>query len=336
MKENKPKKSSKDFLKFLGFRNRKNFIFFLVFVLISSVFWFLIALSKEYTTVIDYPVKFAYFPKDKILIQKIPDDLQLQITGNGFDLLKYEFSGFIFPYIIDYSKLPDHTSSNHFQIKTATLLNKFRRKFPANVKVQDIFPKTITFAFSSLAEKKIPIEPNIHYHLAKQYVLRDKVIVSPNFVIAKGPKAIIDTMKVAKTTKYNFKILDKPVNKKISLKKIEMVSFSIKEVSLFLNVQQYTEATINIPIVMENIPDSLSVKFMPDKISVKYKSTLNHFNEIFPEQFKVIADYSSISISKNSTIPVYLKQIPKKAFDISFSPKKVSFLLSKKTSEIEN
>ena len=330
MEENKTKRKSKDILKFLGFRTRKNFFIFLVFVLVSSVFWFLIALSKEYTTIIDYPVKFTSLPKDRILVQEVPDNLQLQITGNGFDLLKYEFSGFIFPYIVDYSKISNHNHSNHFQLQTTTLLNQFRRKFPSNVTVQDIFPKTLIFTFSSMVEKKLPVEADILYRLAKQYVVHDKVLISPNFVIAKGPKAIIDTMKVAKTEQYDLKILDKPIKKMLSLENINMVSFSTNKVFLFLNVQQYTESVIDIPIVIENMPDSLSIKFIPDKISVKYKSTLDHFNEILPEQFKAIANFSSIALSKDTKMPVFLEETPKKAFDISFSPKKVSFLLSQK------
>ncbi len=303
---------------------------FLVFVLISSVFWFLIALSKEYITVIDYPVKFISLPKDRVLVQELPKELQLQITGNGFDLLKYEFTGFIFPYIIDYGKVSNHSHSNRFQLHSTNLMNDLRRKFPSNVKVQDIFPKIISFTFSQMVEKKLPVEADIDYRLARQYVIRDRVVISPSFVIAKGPKAIIDTLKTAKTDEYNLKILDKPVKKKMSLKKIKLVSFSSNEVSLILNVQQYTETVINIPIVMENIPDSLSVKFIPEKISVKLKVTLDHFNEILPEQFKAIADFSSITLSKDTKVPVYLKRTPKKAFDISFSPRKVSFLLSQK------
>lgn len=330
MGENITKKKSKDILKFLGFRNRKSFIVFLIFVLIAFVFWFLIALSKEYTTVIDYPVKYISFPKDKILIQELPDDFQLQITGNGFDLLKYEFSGFIFPYIIDYEKISNHSQSNRFSFQTNELINDLRRKFPSNVKLQDIFPKTIIFSFSSMVEKEIPVEADIVYRLARQYIVSDDIVISPDYVIAKGPKAIIDTMTVAKTEKYDLKILDEPVKKKLSLKEVKLVTFSKDKVLLFINVQKFTEATINIPVVMKGLPDTLSVNFVPDKISVKYKVALNHFNEILPEQFKAVANYSSVVNSKDSKIPVYLEHKPKKVFDVSFSPKRISFLFSKK------
>jgi len=330
LEENITKKKSKDILRLLGFRNRKNFIVFLIFVLIAFVFWFLIALSKEYTTVIDYPVKYTSFPKDKILIQELPDNFQLQITSNGFDLLKYEFSGFIFPYIIDYKEISNHSQSNHFSFQTNMLLNDLRRKFPSNVKVQDIFPKTLVFSFSSMVEKKIPVEADIVYRLAKQYVVADRAIISPDYVIAKGPKAIIDTMTVVKTEQYDLKILDEPVKKMLSLKEINLVTFSKDKILLFLNVQQFTEKTINIPVVMKGIPDSLSVNFVPDKISVKYKVALNHFNEILPEQFKAVANYSSVVNAKDSKIPIYLEHRPKKVFDISFSPKRISFLFSEK------
>ncbi len=330
MEENRTKKKSRDILKFLGFRSRKSFFVFLIFVLIAFVFWFLIALSKEYTTVIDYPVKYTSFPKDKILIQELPDDFNLQITGNGFDLLKYEFTGFIFPYIIDYEEISNHSQLNYFSFQTNTLLNDMRRKFPSNIKLQDIFPKTLVFSFSTVVEKKIAVEADIEYRLAKQYVVADSVVISPEYVIAKGPKAIIDTMTVAKTEKYDFKIIDKPIKKMLSLKENKLVTFSKDKILFFLNVQQFTEATINIPIEMKGIPDTLSVNFLPDKIAVKYKVTVNHFNEILPEQFKVIADYIDAFNTNDTKIPIYLEHKPEKVFDVSFSPKSVSFLFSKK------
>ncbi len=333
MTENNTSRKLKNILELLGFRNRKNFIVFLVFVLISSVFWFLIALSKEYSTIIDYPIKFTSLPNDEVLVREPPKEVKLQISGNGFDLLKYEFTGFIFPYIVDYGKISDNCHSGSFQLNTAALLNNLRQKFPSNVKVQDIFPKTIVFTFSEMVKKKLPVEADITYRMAKQYVVRDAIIISPAYVNVKGPKAIIDTLKTAKTKKYDLKILDKPVKKNLSLKEIDMVTYSTNKISLFLNVQQFTETIINIPIVMENIPDSLTVEFIPDNIAVKYKVTLDHFNEILPEQFKAVADFSSIALSKDTKIPVYLNKTPKKVFDISFSPKKVSFLLSRKQTD---
>lgn len=331
MKENTIKKEIRNILKLLGFKNEKSFSFFLIFVVISFIFWFLVELSKEYTSIIDYPIKISSLPDDKILISEVPDNIQLKITGKGFDLLKYELASFIFPYIINYEEITNHNHSDNFQLQTSIIFNDIRNKFPSNIEIKEIFPKKISFVFSSSTEKKVPVKVNISYRLAKQYVIRDKIIILPDSVVVKGVRVVLDTLSAVYSKQYNLKILDKPVKKILTLKKIPFTSFSTKKVTLFINVQQYTEATIRIPIVMKNLPDSLSIKFIPDKVTVKYKSTLDDFNKIHPDQFKATVNYSSIlENNNNSRIPVYFEVTPKKAFDISLLQNKVSFLLTHK------
>ena len=68
-------------------------IFFFLIVL-SSVFWILTVLSKDYTSTITTPVVFYNLPDDKLLIESKEVTLQMQVKAPGFSLLAHQFKFF--------------------------------------------------------------------------------------------------------------------------------------------------------------------------------------------------------------------------------------------------
>ena len=59
----------------------KRFLIFFFFLLLSILFWFLTALNKEYVTSISYPVRYIRFPEDRVLVNDIPDRLDLTVAN---------------------------------------------------------------------------------------------------------------------------------------------------------------------------------------------------------------------------------------------------------------
>jgi hypothetical protein len=65
-------------------------VFFFILVL-SSIFWVLTVLSKNYTTTVHYIGEFVDFPTDKLMIDQKNVDLHLQVIAPGFTLLAHRF-----------------------------------------------------------------------------------------------------------------------------------------------------------------------------------------------------------------------------------------------------
>ena len=60
---------------------RREVAVFSFFLVLSFIFWFLNALSKEMNGRIDYPVRYINFPADRALVNELPDRLNLMISG---------------------------------------------------------------------------------------------------------------------------------------------------------------------------------------------------------------------------------------------------------------
>ena len=65
----------------------KQLLIYLFFLVVAICFWYLNALSKDYTTVVNYAVKFTDFPKGKVLVSDMPDKIGLKVKGFGLTFL---------------------------------------------------------------------------------------------------------------------------------------------------------------------------------------------------------------------------------------------------------
>ena len=79
------------------FRYNRNVGVFLIFLLLSTFFWFLNELENEYVTNITYPIKYENPPQDKMFVGNMPSYLELEIKGTGFKLLEYKLGKEMMP-----------------------------------------------------------------------------------------------------------------------------------------------------------------------------------------------------------------------------------------------
>ena len=78
---------------------------FAFFLLLSFLFWYLNSLGKEAEAGIRYRVKYTNIPKERVITEIVPADLDLFLKGPGYSILKLKFSGRRSPVIIDISKV---------------------------------------------------------------------------------------------------------------------------------------------------------------------------------------------------------------------------------------
>ena len=64
----------------------RKILVYLVFVGVSTIFWFLNELNNNFNTTVDYPIRFTHLPKNKILTNELPRNLQLNRKAAGLNL----------------------------------------------------------------------------------------------------------------------------------------------------------------------------------------------------------------------------------------------------------
>ena len=149
----------------------KRLLIFFFFLLLSILFWFLTAMNKEYVASISYPVRYIRFPENKVLVNDIPDRLELTVNASGFLLLGHKLKSRLTPIIFNVNSFSPNTFRNDpstVYILSSYASNEIARQLSSEIEILDINPDSLIFKFAERAEKTVPVLPSLNFSFEKQ------------------------------------------------------------------------------------------------------------------------------------------------------------------------
>lgn len=308
----------------------KNLPIFLIFLFISTIFWLLKSLNKEYETRLEIPIRYINIPSNKILLNQLPENIELEIRGEGFSVLRYVTTNPFFPITVDVEKQIEKQKHNDFTILTSNWQKQVTAQLNSGTHLLEIYPDTISFHFSDLAEKKVAIKAAIELNLGPQRILCGSVTVKPDSIVVHGSKSIIDTLQYISTNTLIFNNVTDSIKRNITLPEINGISFSEKRVLLNIPVEPFTEKTLEIPVTAINIPDSIFVRSFPGKVTIKCFVGLSQYNNVGEEDFLTTIDYSKIVGTAHGQVKVNARSTAPYIKDLKIQPQLVDYLIEVK------
>ncbi|WP_321515743.1 hypothetical protein [Marinifilum fragile] len=331
-----------DFQKLKGYFNKekitsnKKLLVYLFFVGLSTIFWFLNALSKEYTTSINYPVYYINFPENKVLTNDLPKKLSLRVNAYGFDLLRYKLSTAFLSNPFDVNKYTNNriegSSLNNYTLLTSNIKERIEKELSTGIRLEAISPDTIRFQFSPILEKKVPVVLDLKLNYEQQFMKGGAILPEFDSILVKGPQSLIDSIHIAKTEQLELSGLKKNTKKEIDFEKIEGVSFSPKKLIVNIPVERFTEANKNVSIKVDNLPDSVLLRLFPGDVKLSYFVGMNKYENITEDHFDVRVDYLEAIQGDGNKLKVELKRSPDFVSNVRFYPQTVTFLIEKRKS----
>lgn len=322
-----------DRLKSLTFHLDRNIITYGICVLIASILWFLNALNKEYTSEISYPVKYTDFPKGKYLVSELPSSIQLEVRAKGFALLGHHIRTSFLPIIFNLNSYNNHLQKKGHIYEFTLHLNEIKEKISSQlnseIKLLSVKPESIEFRFSQAANRKVPICPSVHYTLKSQHILKEAIRCTPDSIVISGPKARIDTLKCVHTETWDAGEIKKDRDRTLKLCPISGITFDEINVTVYIQIERFTEAQRTIPIHILHLPDSLDIKLFPASVEISYEIGLSKYDRITDRDFRAVTDFQKYDRT-SSFLPVEVIKFPPFIKDLKITPQKVEYILEKK------
>ncbi len=312
---------------------RKRAILFSFFLLLSVIFWFMNALSKNYTTTIEYPVRYRNFPTDKILVGNLPEYLSLEVNAHGYTLLRYRLSSRYIPLVFNVRSFTMNrmsvADSGVYYIETRFARSYISKQLSSEFNILDIKPDTLIFRFAGVIVKKVPVEPDISYRLGKQLILKRDPVVIPDSVNVSGPDYLIDTISEVKTRPFDAGLITQSVGKAAELVKYDHITYGRDKVRIRFDVEKFTEKTLLVPVEVVNLPDSLNLKTFPHYVQVTCQVGLSNFEKLQPSMFRALVDYDEAETGQNKKLKVEMFRQPDFIRSVKYSPRSVEYLIEK-------
>ena len=270
-------------------KSRNQFYVFLICLGISILLWFLIVLSKESFTSIDFEIIYKNVPGDLILVNKPDSILSFNLTSGGFELFIIKHLTRKRPVEIDLSNINIEKQGKYFKstFPTSGISKDIIYRLGLSEEFVSVSPQNIYFKFEALSGKKVKVVPNLDLKFEKQFQLSDSIKVTPDSITIVGPEEKIREISYVETVSQKIQNVGRSMTLTSDVYipgSMHDIKFIPKEVELFIPVEEYTETSIEVPVIYINT-GGLRVKTYPDKVKITYLVSLKNFKRVNSEMF---------------------------------------------------
>lgn len=319
--------SKKSQSKIDSLKSNKKLRVFLLFLILSFLFWSLIKLSKNYIADVEFNLVYVDVPKNKLL-QNVPvSKVKLTVKTIGFKLLKYGLKTKELKYSL--SDLNHKKSSIYYSI-TQSKIKDLQVQFTAETEVLKIKPDTLYFDLGVKKSKKVKVITNVNLQFKSGFSLVKKYTIHPNSVTVSGASKYIDSIDDIQTELFEMEEVSSSFEEIVKLKQPnEYVTLSSNIVTIKGDVEKMTEGTFNLAYRIINLPKNYIISTYPKKVKVTYQVALKDYNKISENSFKIQCDYKETESNNFEYLIPKIVEKPEILFDVKVIPNKIEFLIKK-------
>lgn len=308
---------------------RRQLPVFLFLLALSALFWVLTVLSKDYTTTVHYKIDFVDLPEDKLMIENKDVDLHLQVISPGFTILAHRLSYSNYLPLSVSSFIPKKKGNkwNYFWLGEQSI-SQLQEVLPTNMQLLHVQPNRIDIMLDEKAERVIPIQIKSELSFKDLFRLKDDIKLDPSTVVISGPKAVVEVFDAISTKQLSLEDIDSDFSGQIELEPLNNpeISYSLNVINWELKVEQFTEGSVKLPILVKNLPKGYEIKIFPEDVAVHYLVSLDKFDLVNKEMFA-----TNVNFEKDyKRLPIELVRQADFVENVKIYPSKVEYFLIKK------
>ena len=315
-------KGLESFLEVLPSKGR--FRFFLFFLLLSFTFWTSTKLSNTYTVEESFSIIWTNIPNG-IIPSSENQQMNVSISASGIEILIYR----LINKSINISLSQADFSREKGLIDLRGQEFFIQKQFFENTKLNILNPLFLEFKFSRLEEKVFTVVPQIEINLRAGYLIDSSLKVTPDSILVRGPKSILDTLNSIQSESIIADDLYENFIKTVSLRSIPEIQLSESKVTVEVAVSRYTEKEFLLNVEVINLPLGTRVKLFPPKAKVRVTLPLSVLRTIKASDFNLVVDYNNIFKDAEKKLDLIMIRRPSSVKKVILEPKKVNYLIRK-------
>jgi YbbR domain-containing protein len=303
-------------------------LIFLIFLLISCVFWILQNLQTISEVEMDVPIIYSGVPLYNTVANELPKTLKITLRDKGTNLYHYYRHRGELAVHVDFQKWyrKDGTS----KIPCSIFDPYLRNHLSVTTQLLRIQPDTISVFFTERAYKVVPVHLNSNITLSVQHMLSNNPEIYPSSIIVYAPKSVLNKLSEVETSILKVRDLNDSSIFSLSLVPIPCAQFSKNFVEVHLNVEEFTEQSLMIPVTGLNFPLDESLRSFPSSVKVSFFVGLSAYSKISQKDFQISVDRSNLLKSDKNSQKILLIKSPANISNLRIQPETVDCLIEKK------
>lgn len=310
---------------FLFSKTNREFLIFLLFLLLSGIFWLMMTFNETYEKEIVLPVRYVNVPQSAVLTSGESDSIHVNISDKGFSLFAFIYSRDSHTIDIDFTKyaLPDGIGS----VPAIDLQHMIEQLLPTSAKITSLKTEKLVFYYNNGEKKKVPVRWRGHLKTDPHYFIA-KTLIEPDSVTIFASREKLDSIHYVYTRELNYSDIHDTLIVTSELQRMQGVKIVPNRVKINIQTDVLTEETIDsIPVVGINMPKGKVLRTFPSRVSVKIVTGMKNYKAIMPSDILVVADYEHFKDETSDKCTLQVKKVPEGVSRATLNVKQVDYLI---------
>ncbi len=236
-------------------------------ILVSSLLWFTFTMRETHTSILEMPTEVVNLPDDQALTQLPPENVRVQILGDGWSILRLR---------VRPPTIPISAQQQEVNVRGEI------PEFPKNVGIQSVSPSTINLWKEQRVTRKLPVSLRADIETPATHDLLDDPVLMPDSVEVSGAASVVGDLLEWPTVYRSFENVRDTLETRILLSDTlsGLVQKSVNAVTLRAISEQFTEGSRLIEVSVQGQPATQTlVTLEPSTIRVKYRVLFSQYQE---------------------------------------------------------
>lgn len=318
---------------FLHRQQWKETLIFLAFVLLAFSFWYLQSLQQDYEIEVNIPVRYKNVPAQISFTDTVPQTVTARLRDKGSVLLNYTFGRKFVPFEVNMKDVS--IGKGTLTIERKEIEGDIYKQMLASTMLLSIEPSDIKINYNKQKEKDVPVSFNGYISLAQGFHRSGDILIQPSIVKVFAAENMLDTITDIKTVFTEIKKADNTITRILALQKRPGVTFQPETVTITIPVEEYTDKTIEVPIIVTGIPHDYTVRLFPPTVKIVSNVPMSRFKDITTDMFAIEIPFLDLEQNLTGETPVFLTRQPEWARTTTLAPNKIEFILEQHRPEHE-
>lgn len=302
----------------------RSILLYLLFVVISAVFWCFLTFNRDVKLDVKVPVKIS-MPSNVHLLSRVPDTLTVTVNDRG-----YRFFSFLFQQTptltLRFSNYND--GNGYFKVDQSHLRKALAGVLNKQANIVSVLPENINIKFTDLPGKKVPVKTDIVVEPREDYTLYGALIQSQDSVLVFSDAKTLNEINEVFTYHVEELELTDTLRRKVLIAPINGAAIEPRAIDIMVPIEKLKSQTRSVKIVVRNAPPGLKMLLFPSDVEVSYRSPASRAND--EGGITAVVDYNSVDFNSTSNkVKVQVGEVPAAYQDVKFSHDSVEYIIEK-------
>lgn len=312
--------SLRDHFRFSPGPRGREWIVFVLSIILACLVWFLVNLSDKYTGVISVPVVaqcniegYGNESSNTVLVSA-------RCRTEGFRLVR-EYSRRERKVVkVKFNKADlRRTAPGEYCVIGGAKNSYINQFFGDDAQLEAFITDTLRFVFPVENHKKVPVDVPLNFVCRSQYMPSGPFRITPDSVTVYGSQDKLDAVEKVTTNRLFLSEVDSPQHGLLKLNPIKGVRMSADEVSYELPVSRYVEVSATVNLEVLNVPAGSSLQVYPPTATVYLRCAFPIGKDPL-KSFRLYIDWKDFTSSLNGRCVPRVVRLPSGVLDYRVEP----------------